>query len=413
MEVIKKRTDELIPYARNSRTHSDEQVSQIMASIREFGFTNPILIDENDGIIAGHGRLIAAQRLKIEKVPCIVLDGLSETQKRAYVIADNKLALNAGWDEEMLKLEMEELLLEDFDLDLIGFSDDELLDLGIGIDETQVGGEYGDADAVPEIEEVPVIKPGDIIRLGDHILLCGDSGEKEDVQKLMQGEFADMSISDPPYGVAYVGKTKDALTIQNDDVSEEDLAKYVRKWYDGVDTALRPGGYILATVPPGPLHLIFAQDWKDRGWLRQVLVWVKDQFVMGRSEYHYRHEPILFGWKPGGERLRNDDRTRDSVWEFPRPKRSELHPTMKPVELWEYGIANHTKPGDIVYEPFSGSGTAIIACENSGRKCMAMEIDPKYAQASIQRWCEYTDIDEIEINGKKVSWSEYRNEKDS
>ena len=406
MEVIYKKTEQLIPYARNSRTHSDEQVSQIMASINEFGFTNPLLIDDKGEIIAGHGRLTAAQRLKIDEVPCIVLDGLSAAQKKAYVIADNKLALNAGWDEDMLRLEISELDGDGFDIGILGFDVDELMNIGIGADAIADNHRDGEDD-IPDIADTPVIKKGDIIELGEHRLMCGDSGSISDIRALMGGVSADMSISDPPYGVAYVGKTKDALMIENDDIKESDLPEFIEKWYDGVDEAIRPGAYVLATVPAGPLHIHFLADWRNRGWLRQIMVWVKDTMVLGHSEYHYRHEPILFGWKPGGERLKNNDRTKTTVWEFDRPKKSEIHPTMKPVEMWQYGIEQHTNISDVVFEPFCGSGTAIIACENSGRKCCAMEVDPKYAQASIQRWCDYTGEDAIIINNKTISWTQY------
>lgn len=198
-----------------------------------------------------------------------------------------------------------------------------------------------------------------------------------------------MLMTDPPYGVAYVGKTKDALTVENDDVDEETLATMCKDWFDRADESCRPGAYWIATVPAGPLHGVFFNDWKGRGYLRQVMVWNKDSMVLGHSEYHYKHEPILFGWKPG-DRLKNDDRTKTTVWDFDRPKASREHPTMKPVEMWVYAIGNHTKPGDIVYEPFSGSGTTIIACEQLGRKCRAIEISPAYVAVALQRWADAT-----------------------
>jgi site-specific DNA-methyltransferase (adenine-specific) len=205
----------------------------------------------------------------------------------------------------------------------------------------------------------------------------------------MVGGLADIVITDPPYGVAYVGKTKDALTVENDDVDEETLALMCKDWFDRADEVSRPGAYWIATVPAGPLHGVFFNDWKRRGYLRQVMVWNKDSMVLGHSEYHYKHEPILFGWKPG-DRLRNNDRTKTTVWDFPRPKASREHPTMKPVEMWVYGITNHSRPGDLVYEPFSGSGTTIIACERTGRKCRAIELNPAYVAVAIQRWADAT-----------------------
>lgn len=205
----------------------------------------------------------------------------------------------------------------------------------------------------------------------------------------MSGALADMVLTDPPYGVAYVGKTKDALKIQNDNVDEKTLAGMCKDWFDRAEEVSRDGAYWVATVPPGPLHGVFFLDWKKRGILRQVMVWNKDSMVLGHSEYHYKHEPILFGWK-AGERLKNSDRTKTTVWDFPRPKKSREHPTMKPVEMWCYAIQNHTRPKDAVYEPFSGSGTTIIACERLGRKCRAIEIDPNYVAVAIERWHEAT-----------------------
>lgn len=206
----------------------------------------------------------------------------------------------------------------------------------------------------------------------------------------MGGGLADMVITDPPYGVAYVGKTKDALKVENDDVDEKTLAEMCKDWFDRADEVSRDGAYWVATVPAGPLHGVFFFDWKQRGILRQVMVWNKDSMVLGHSEYHYKHEPILFGWKPGGDRLKNDDRTKTTVWDFPRPKASREHPTMKPVEMWAYAIGNHTKSGDTVYEPFSGSGTTIIACEQLGRKCRAIELNPGYVAVALQRWADAT-----------------------
>lgn len=381
--------DRLIPYARNSRTHSDEQIAQIAASLREFGFTNPVLIDESDGIIAGHGRVLAARKLGLVEIPCIRLSHLSETQKRAYVIADNKLALNAGWDDEMLRIELADLKAQDFNLDLTGFTADEIVELN-NIEREPTG---ADADAqIDKADELRAkwgVEPGQLWQLGEHRLLCGDSATASAAKTVMGGAAADMLMTDPPYGVAYVGKTKDALTVENDDVDEETLATMCKDWFDRADESCRPGAYWIATVPTGPLNIVFQVDWHRRGFLRQLMVWNKDTMVLGHSEYHYKHENIIFGWKPG-DRLKNEDRTKTSVWDFPRPKASVEHPTMKPVEMWVYAIGNHTKPGDIVYEPFSGSGTTIIACEQLGRKCRAIEISPAYVAVALQRWADAT-----------------------
>ena len=384
-------TASLIPYARNAKKHDASQVSKLAGSIREFGFNNPVLIDKDNGIIAGHGRVMAAQSLGLETVPCIRLGHLTDTQRRAYILADNRLAeIGGGWDEEMLKLELADLAALDFDVAEIGFGAEDLADL-----EMEDEAETSDADAEPQIDKAEELRakwgvePGQLWELGDHRLLCGDSSKIQDAEKAVGGGAADMLITDPPYGVAYVGKTKDALKVENDDVDEETLVKMCKQWFDSADKVTRAGAYWLATVPAGPLHGVFFNDWKLRGYLRQVMVWNKDSLVMGHSEYHYKHEPILFGWKPG-DRLKNSDRTKTTVWDFARPKASREHPTMKPVEMWAYAIKNHTRQGDTVYEPFSGSGTTIIACEQLGRKCRAIEISPAYVAVALQRWADAT-----------------------
>jgi len=384
-------TGSLIPYARNAKKHDDAQVAKIAGSIREFGFNNPVLIDSENGIVAGHGRVLAAQKLGLASVPCLRLSHLTDSQRRAYILADNRLAeIGGGWDEEMLKLELADLGDLDVDLESIGFGEEDLAEM-----ELQEEPEQSDADAEPQIDKAEELRakwgvePGQLWELGDHRLLCGDSRLKKSTEVLMGGGVADMVITDPPYGVAYVGKTKDALKVENDDVDEKTLAEMCKDWFDRAYEVSRDGAYWVATVPAGPLHGVFFFDWKQRGILRQVMVWNKDSMVLGHSEYHYKHEPILFGWKPG-DRLKNADRTKTTVWDFPRPKASREHPTMKPVEMWAYAIGNHTRQKDTVYEPFSGSGTTIIACEQLGRKCRAIEISPAYVAVAIQRWADAT-----------------------
>ena len=410
MELIYKKTDELIPYARNSRTHSTEQVQQIAGSIKEFGFTNPILIDEQGGIIAGHGRTMAAQKLGMDEVPCIVLSGLTEAQKKAYIIADNKLALNAGWDEEMLRVEFLELQEMGYDLELTGFSMDELedfdltIDAGMELDESK-------ADDVPEIEENPVIKLGDIIELGNHRLMCGDSTKEDDVKRLMNGELADQLVTDPPYNVAYEGGTKDKLTILNDSMGDSQFREFLRSAFKSADNVMKQGAvfYIWHADSEG---YNFRGACFDIGWkVRQCLIWKKQTMVLGRQDYHWKHEPCLYGWKDGAGHLWATDRKQTTILEFDRPMRNDIHPTMKPVNLFEYNISNNTKGQDIVLDLFLGSGTAIIACENLGRKARGMEFDPKYAQVIVQRWCDYTSIDTIKINGVEVSWNDYKIQK--
>ena len=383
---INAKTADLIPYAKNSRTHSEEQIAQIAASIKEFGFTNPIIIDENNGIIAGHGRILAAQKLKLKEVPCIQVTGWSEAQKKAYVIADNKLALNAGWDEKMLALEFDDLQDLGFDLSLTGFSDDEILALK-PLEEV-VG--LTDEDAVPEAPETPVTIAGDIWILGDHRLMCGDSTDAGSVALLMDGQKADMWLTDPPYNVAYEGKTKDALKIKNDSMKDDVFRQFLRDSYVSADAVMKPGAvfYIWHADSEG---YNFRGAAKDAGWtVRQCLIWKKSVLVMGRQDYHWKHEPCLYGWKDGAAHLWAADRKQTTVLEFDKPSRNGEHPTMKPVELFSYQILNNTKGQDVVLDSFGGSGTTCIAAEKNGRRAFMMELDPKYCDVIIKRWQDFT-----------------------
>jgi DNA modification methylase len=275
--------------------------------------------------------------------------------------------------------------------------DSDLADI-LSIDDLELpdsidGGEQGegltDPDEVPEPPEEPITQTGDLWLLGEHRLLCGDSTSAEDVGRLMDGEKADMLLSDPPYGVSYVGKTKESLTIKNDQLDESSLTEFIRNAFNNAEAICRSGAYWFATVPPGPLHLLFAEDWKRRGILRQIMVWAKDSLVLGHSEYHYQHEPILFGWI-AGDRHKNSDRTRTTLWEYDRPKASREHPTMKPVPLWAQAVTDGSRRGEVVYDPFLGSGTTLIAAEQLGRKCYGMEIDPQYCDVIVKRWEDFT-----------------------
>lgn len=384
-EIVYRTTSVLIPYARNSRTHSPQQTQQIAASIKEFGFTNPVLIDEENGIIAGHGRVLAAQLLGMDEVPCIVLSGMTGAKKRAYVIADNKLALNAGWDDEMLRLEFEDLKAMDFDLDLTGFSPEEIDKLL----PKQVEG-LTDEDAVPDAPVDPVTVSGDIWILGGHRLMCGDSTSIDAVEKLMDGQKADMWLTDPPYNVDYEGKTKDALKIQNDSMGNDDFRQFLRDCYVAADSVMKPGAvfYIWHADSEG---YNFRGAAKDAGWtVRQCLIWKKSVLVMGRQDYHWKHEPCLYGWKDGAGHLWAADRKQTTVLEFDKPYRNGEHPTMKPVELFAYQMLNNTKGQDIVLDSFGGSGTTCIAAEKNGRRAFMMELDPKFCDVIIKRWQEFT-----------------------
>lgn len=382
---IKKNVADLIPYARNSRMHSEDQVLQIAASIKEFGFTNPVLIDKENGIIAGHGRVLAAKKLDMKQVPCIVADDWTDAQKKAYVIADNKLALNAGWDNAMLALEFAELQELGFDLSLTGFSDAELA----AINPFEVTG-LTDEDAVPEAPETPVTVLGDIWLLGNHRLMCGDSTSIDAVERLMDGQKADQMVTDPPYNVAYEGKTKKALKIQNDSMGDNDFRQFLRDAFVAADSVLKAGAsfYIWHADSEG---YNFRGACQDAGWkVRQCLIWNKNTMVMGRQDYHWKHEPCLYGWKDGAAHLWAADRKQVTVIECKRPQKNEIHPTMKPVELIEYQIQNNTKGSDIVLDLFGGSGSTLIACEKTGRHCRMMELDPKYCDVIIKRWEDFT-----------------------
>ena len=395
-EIIEKRVDELIPYARNARTHNDAQVAQIAGSIREFGFTNPILIDEQGGIIAGHGRVLAARKLGLEIVPTITLRGLTEVQKRAYILADNKIALNAGWDDDLLKVELEELRDLDVDLDLIGFSDDELAEF---LDKET--GAMDDESAEPQLDKAEEllekwkVKLGQTWSMGDHRLHCGSATKREDYSALMQDRKASLMLTDPPYNVAYVGKTKDALKIQNDKMSGDDFYEFLLSFYKNSFDFMEDGGsvYVFHADTEG---VNFRSAMTDAGYkLSQCLVWVKNSMVMGRSDYHWQHEPILYGWKPTASHNWYADRTQTTTWNFSRPARSELHPTMKPVDILVYAMNNSSKRGEIVLDPFSGSGSTLIACVKSGRVFRGIEIEPKYVAVILERYKEETGNDPV------------------
>ena len=387
---------DLTPYARNSRTHSDEQVAQVAASIKEFGWTNPILIDEDNGIIAGHGRLQAAQRLGESEVPTITLTGLSEAQKRAYVIADNKLALNAGWDNEMLAVEIADLLEDGFDLGLTGFDGDEINSLLADGNKTDG---LTDDDEIPEVAEEAVSKLGDVWRLGRHTLVCGDSVNSETLDSLMQGDKADLVFTDPPWNVNYGAVEKGNAqgykprTILNDHMGADDWQQFCNDIANSLFVCTKAGAPIYCVMS--------AQEWpviddalRTAGFhWSSTIIWAKDRLVLSRKDYHTQYEPIWYGWNSAAARLVElDDRKQSDVWNMERPGRSELHPTTKPVELVERALENSGKPGGIVLDLFGGSGSTLIAAEKTGRQCRTVELDPKYADVIIKRWQEYTGL---------------------
>ena len=392
MKITQKKIDSLIPYINNSRTHSDEQVAQIAASIKEFGWTNPILVDGDNSIIAGHGRLLAARKLGYKEVPTIELADLTETQKKAYIIADNRLALNAGWDNELLTIELNDLLADGFALELLGFDPKEL----DALLEPEVMQGLTDEDAVPDVPDEPATKLGDIYQLGNHRLMCGDSCSVTDMEKLCDGQLVDMWLTDPPYNVAVQGgnhgdpERKNGLKILNDKMPDEEFRQFLRDAYVTADLVMKPGAvfYIWHADSEG---YNFRGAAKDAGWaVRQCLIWKKSSIVMGRQDYHWKHEPCLYGWKEGAGHLWSTDRKQTTILEFDRPSKNGEHPTMKPVALFEYQMLNNTKGADIVLDSFGGSGTTMLAAEKHGRHARLMELDPKYCDVIVKRWEDFT-----------------------
>jgi DNA modification methylase len=393
MQIKEVAVDKLIPYAKNSRTHSDQQVAQIAASIKEFGFRNPILVD-GVGIIAGHGRLMAAQKLGLDKVPTIDCSDMTPSQKKAYIIADNKLALNAGWDTAMLTIEMQELEVEGFDLELLGFDDKELNALL----EPEIVDGLTDEDEVPELPEEPKSKLGDIYILGNHRLMCGDSTSIDAVEKMMDGDKASLVVTDPPWNVAYGTNLANNAQGYKQRTIMNDNFETTQEWEDFLSGFM--GNIIAFTMKGCPIYCVMgASEWpaidkalRDGGFhWSSTIIWAKDTLVLSRKDYHTQYEPIWYGWKDDGPRIWTvQDRKQSDVWECKRPKRSELHPTTKPVELIERAVLNSSNAGTIVFEPFGGSGSTLIACEKTGRKARLMELDPKYCDVIVKRWEDFT-----------------------
>jgi DNA modification methylase len=383
----------LIPYAANSRTHSDAQVAQIAASIKEFGWTNPILVSGDNSIIAGHGRLMAARKLDMEEVPVIVLDHLSKAQQRALVIADNQLAMNAGWDMNMLKAEIEDLNLENFNLELLGF-DDDFLD---GLLKTAPSGGNTDEDAVPEVPETPKTVLGDVWVLGNHRLMCGDSTSVTAFDQLMDGAKADMIFTDPPYGMSYgggraAGSTKKGALVKahgmiiNDDLQGNDLIALVRDAIATSGALTKEGGALYACFT-WRTYAEFEAGLESCGYkVKACIVWDKKSIGLGNSNYRPQHEFIFYC---GGQWY--GDKSESDVWHMSRGATGKyVHPTQKPVELVERALSNSSKAGDVVIDCFGGSGSTLIACEKNNRHSRLMELDPKYCDVIIKRWQDFS-----------------------
>ncbi|WP_249414720.1 site-specific DNA-methyltransferase [Enterobacter roggenkampii] len=389
MQIEYRPIEALIPYARNSRTHSDAQVAQIAASIREFGWTNPVLVDGENGIIAGHGRVLAARKLGFEQVPVIELAHLTESQKRAYVLADNKLAENAGWDDELLRIELEALQAAGFDLSLTGFADDELAALM-----AELAGNEGltDDDAVPEVTDDPVSQPGDVWLLGEHRLLCGDATDPVALETLMSSDLADMAFTDPPYNVNYANTAKDKQRGTHRPILNDNLG-------EGFAGFLSAACANLLNYSKGAVYIAMSSSELDTlqlafrgagGKWSTFIIWAKNTFTLGRADYQRQYEPILYGWRDGVDHFWCGDRDQGDVWFINKPVKNDLHPTMKPVELVERAIRNSSKTRDIVLDLFGGSGTTLIAAEKTQRRARLVELDPKYVDVIVKRWQDYT-----------------------
>jgi len=382
--------DALIPYCRNARTHSDAQVAQIAASIVEFGWTNPVLVDGDNGVVAGHGRLLAARKLGLANVPVIELAHLSPTQKRAYILADNRIAENAGWNEELLRIELAELQDADFDLALTGFDADELLEIMAGEESTTEGNT--DEDTAPEVPETPVSKPGDVWIMGNHRLLCGDSTDVASYDRLLGNERVAMIWQDPPYNVDYANTAKDKLRGTHRPILNDNLGD---GFLDFLLAAFKPAlarcdGTIYVAMSSSELDTLQSAFRAAGGKWSTFIIWAKNTFTLGRSDYQRQYEPILYGWPEGATRHWCGDRDQGDVWQIKKPHKNDLHPTMKPVELVERAIRNSSRPGDIVLDPFGGSGTTLIAAEKSGRQARLIELDPKYVDVIVRRWQDWT-----------------------
>lgn len=385
MDIINIALKDLKPYENNPRKN-DDAVKYVAESIEEFGFKVPIVIDKNNVIVAGHTRYKAAKKLKMSEVPCIIADDLTDEQIKAFRLADNKVAEKAEWDFDLLNAELDDII--DLDMELFGFEDALQDDAEEAVeDEFEV-----------ELPAEPKSKLGDIYQLGNNRLMCGDSTVLEDVEKLMGGEQADMLLTDPPYNVNYEGKTKDKLKIKNDQMGNDNFRQFLTDAFSNADMVMKPGAvfYIWHADSEG---YNFRGACFDAGWtVRQCLIWNKNSMVMGRQDYQWKHEPCLYGWKEGAGHLWASDRKQTTVINFDKPTRNDMHPTMKPIPLFDYQIKNNTKGGDVVLDLFGGSGTTIMACEQNGRRGYSMEYDPRYVDVIVDRWEKFTGAKAVLLN---------------
>ena len=396
--------DKLVPYVNNARTHSKEQITKLRSSLREFGFVSPVMIDDDYTILCGHGRIMAAKEEGIKEVPCVFVRHLSEAQKKAYIIADNRFALDAGWDEELLKIEMESLEELGFDLGLTGFDESELTDLFGKNDAGEV--EDDDFDLNAALEKASFVKKGDMWFVGRHRLYCSDATKEDEVTKLMDGKKANLILTDPPYGVSF--KSSSGLSIQNDSIKGDDFYTFLFDAFKNMADSLEKGGsaYVFHADTEG---LVFRKAFVDAGFhLAGVCIWVKNSLVLGRSDYQWQHEPILYGFLQNGKHPWYSDRKQTTIWNYDKPKRNNDHPTSKPLDLLSYPIANSSQENGIVIDTFGGSGSTMMACEKMNRICYMMELDEKYASVILRRYVENTDDAKsvyVIRNGEKIGYS--------
>lgn len=387
LEIVIKNVADIKPDPENPKDHSDEQIEKLCRSM-ETAWTNPIIVDENNMVIAGHGRLLAAQKLKLDRVPCIILTGLTEAEKIQLQIFDNKSGEMSIWNIDKLCIKIDQLRDMNADLDLTGFTEREISDIFDEQAEKKQDDVQEQMDSVPAAPEKPQTKPGDVWTIGRHKLICGDSTSADDLKKLMDGEQANLMVTDPPYNVDYKGKTKDELTIQNDKMSDSEFLTFLTNAMSMIDTVLKPGAVFYIWYA-GLEGFNFRMACKAVGWkIAQWLVWVKNVFALGHNDYQWKQEPCLYGWKDGGPHFWCGDRNQSTVLEFDKPKDNQLHPTMKPVALIERQILNSSLRGQIVLDPFGGSGSTMIACEKTNRVCRMAELDPKYCDVIIRRFID-------------------------
>ena len=394
----------LVPYVNNARTHSPEQLTKLRSSLREFGFINPVIIDRDFNVIAGHGRIAAAKEEGMEEVPCVFADFLTEAQKKAYILADNRMALDAGWDEELLRIEIESLQGADFDVSLTGFGEDEIADLFAGDGEKDVKDD--DFDLSAALEKAAFVERGDIWTVGRHRLVCGDATSTEDVAALMDGKKANLIVTDPPYNVAF--RSGSGLSIQNDSMENGEFYTFLYNSFQNMAAHLEKGGaaYVFHADTEG---LNFRKAFVDAGFhLAGVCIWVKNSLVLGRSDYQWQHEPVLYGFLKNGKHPWYSDRKQTTIWNYDKPKRNKNHPTSKPLDLLGYPICNSSQENAIVIDTFGGSGSTMMACEQTNRICHMMELDEKYASVILRRYVEDTGDSEsvyVERGGEKIPYS--------